>query len=77
MKYCFGIPFISNEYIELINFIIILAKWYINSQKSKEKPLYLIELLNIIRTKIKLLTLSNTMNDRQNKPWQDILENVL
>ena len=73
----FGIPFISNEYIEVINFIIILAKWYINSRKSKEKPLYLIELLNIIQTKIKLLTLANTMNDRQNKPWQDILENVL
>lgn len=30
-KVLFCIPFSTNEYIQLINFVIILSKWYINS----------------------------------------------
>ena len=73
----FGLPYAINEYIELINFVIILCKWYINSKKVNNEPLYFIELLNRIREKLKLLILTNNMNNRANKPWQDTLDEKL
>ena len=47
----FGIPHAIHKDLELINFGILLAKWYINKQRSDEKPLFFIELLNIIKLK--------------------------
>ena len=45
----FGLTNTKNDHIEPINVIIIIKKWYINSQRSLDKQLYFIELLNIIR----------------------------
>ena len=73
----FGIPNATNEYLELINFMIIITKWYINAQRSNEKPLYFFELLNVTRTKVKTLNLANSMNNRTNRPWQDLLDDIL
>ena len=73
----FGIPNAINEDLELINFVIIITKWYINSQRNEDKPLFFIELLNIMKIKIKTLIIANNMNDRMNKPWQDRLDEVL
>ena len=36
----FGIPHAIHEDLELITFVIILSKWYINKQGSDEKPLF-------------------------------------
>ena len=60
----FGIPNAVNEDIEQINFVIIITKWYINSQRSNDKPLFLFELLNIRRTKVQTLIIANSMNDK-------------
>ena len=57
--------------------MIILAKWYINKQRSDEKPLFFLELLNIMKTKVKILIIANNMSDRLNTPWQDALDRVL
>ena len=73
----FGIPNAPNEHLELINFVIIMTKWYINNQRSENKPLYFIELINIIKGKIKSMTLANSMNSRTNKPWQDMLDELI
>ena len=73
----FGIPNATNEYLELINYMIIVTKWYINSKRSKEEPLYFLELINITKTRIKILILSNNMNDRPNKAWQDMLDEIM
>ena len=29
-----------NKDIELINFVILITKWYINSQRNEDKPLF-------------------------------------
>ena len=73
----FGIPHACNEHLELINFVIIMTKWYINKQRSECNPLYFIELLNIIKIKIKVLILANNMYSRSNKVWQDMLNELI
>ena len=73
----FGLPNVTNNHIEPINFLIILTKWYINVQRSSDKQLFFIELLNIIREKVKLLILGNIMNNRNNTLWQDMLNEIL
>ena len=40
----FGIPLNSDPYKHLINYIILVAKWYINKNKEQIKPLYFIQL---------------------------------
>ena len=73
----FGIPIAQNEHLELINFVIIMTKWYINNRRSDNKPLYFIELINIIKGKIKTMILANSMNNRTNRPWQDMLDELI
>ena len=73
----FGIPNAQNEHLELINFVIIMTKWYINNRRSDNKPLYFIELINIIKGKIKTMILANSMNNRTNRPWQDMLDELI
>ena len=73
----FGLPNATNDHIEPINFLIIITKWYINVQLSLDKKLFFIELLNIIREKVKLLILGNSMNNRMNTLWQEALDEML
>ena len=73
----FGLPNAINDHIEPIIFLIIITKWYINKQRSLDKKLYFIELLNIIREKVKLLILCNSMSNRANTLWQDMLDEIL
>ena len=48
----FGIPNTNNPDIKLVNFFILLGKWYINKCKSTEKQIYFFEFL-ILNLKIK------------------------
>ena len=63
----FGIPHTPTPYLDLINFVILMTKWYINKQRSDNKDLYFIELLETIKCKIKTHILANNMNGRMNK----------
>ena len=62
--------------MNLINPVIIIAKYYINQIKQNQKPLYLIELLYQIKNKMELMIYSNRINDRENKNWQELLYNI-
>ena len=74
----FGLPHAVDNYIELLNFLIILGKTYINHSKTTEQPIYFIELLNLIKNKIDVILLSNNnKSNRQNKGWQDTLRDNL
>ena len=73
----FGIPHSPTAHLDLINFVILMTKWYINKQRSENKELYFIELLQTIKYKIKTYIIGNNMNDRMNKPWQDMLDEIL
>ena len=54
-----------------------MTKWYINNQRSENKPLFFFELLNIIKGRIKTLILANNMAGRINKSWQDMLDDFM
>ena len=77
MKILFGIPHSPTQHLDLINFVILMTKWYINKQRSEDKELYFIELLQTIKYKIKTYIIGNNMNDRMNKPGQDMLDEIL
>lgn len=72
----FGLPFCKESDIDLMNFLLIITKWYINSVKSNDKPLYFLELLQIIGNKIMLISYANKINNRINKSWQDQLYDI-
>ena len=69
----FGIPLNNDPYIHLINYIILVAKWYINKNKEQLKPLYFIQLQNILKDKIESMIFMNTLKDRENKNWHSLL----
>ena len=56
----FGIPNSNDSKIKLINFLIIITKWYLNKTKVESKPIFFISLLSIIRDKIQTI-LSSTV----------------
>ena len=63
----FGIPLNNDPYKHLINYIILVAKWYINKNKEQLKPLYFIQLQIILKNKIESMIFMNTLKDRENK----------
>jgi len=72
----FGIPFTNSPDLKLINFLIILSKWYINNTKTNNKPLYFIELITVIREKITLINYLNKSNSIENEDWQNQLYDI-
>ena len=53
-----GLPnMINDNVIYAVNFIIVLAKFYINRSKTLNKHLYLFEFQNMIKSKLKALKL--------------------
>ena len=52
----FGLTTMSSVEFNIINFLILLTKWYINRTKSQNQKLYFIDLLSVIREKIKIVT---------------------
>ena len=69
----FGIPIEKDENIDLLNFLILITKHYINKTKTEEKSLYFIELLSKIRSKISIVCYINASKGVNNKEWQDTL----
>ena len=65
----FGIP-IREENIDLINFINLLGKWYINKARTQNKPLSLYEFLKILKNKIDMIIYNKTLNNIQPKNWE-------
>ena len=45
----FGIPTNHNSDTKILNFLILIGKWYINKSKIKQTPIYFIEYLSILR----------------------------
>ena len=72
----FGIPFIANEYSQLLNFLIIVTKWYINNCKTYDHELRFMTVKSIYKNKIRLIILNNTLKDKPVKEWQRTLHNI-
>ena len=43
----FGIQINNDDYTNLINYVILITKWYMNKNKEQENRLYFIELLSL------------------------------
>ena len=72
----FGIPITNND-MKLLNFLIIIAKHYINKIKVLEKPLYFIELLSHIRQKVRIMEYIDGSLGGDGMGWLDALLDVL
>ena len=57
----FGIPINNDRYTNVINYITLISKWYINENKEQGKTLYFIELLSILKNKIDSIIFMNTI----------------
>ncbi len=76
-KILFGIPYQKMQHeLEIINFILLLGKWYINKTKTNKQPLYLISFLELLHNKIIWIQQANKMQDRPDKEWQIMLGNL-
>ena len=75
----FGIPVYNSNSsdIEIINFIILMTKWYINKAKSESRKLLFLEVLKIWREKIETFTYSNKVKGKGNPEWQERLSLML
>ena len=73
----FGIPFMNSIDLQIINFLILFTKWFINQKKTSKLQLYFIEVLSGLKSKIETIMLSNTLNSRQHLEWQVILKDSL
>jgi len=63
----------------ILNFTILLTKWYINNTKTNDNELFLLDLLTVIRQKLQI-SLQNIklIGDYENENnWQQLLFNVL
>ena len=73
----FGIPNSADSNIKLINFLIIITKWYLNKMKSESKQIYFITLLSIIREKLESIMYINNLNNKENENWENELRDML
>ena len=73
----FGIHISKDCDIDIMNYLILIGKWYINSMRNNETELFFITFLNEVRKKLELLLLNNSIHNRQNLDWQEKLSSML
>ena len=73
----FGFQNHSVPDVEIIIFLILIGKWYLNNSKSKEKPILFFEFLIILREKLEFMVGGAAVVDREILPWQGTLYEVL
>ena len=73
----FGMPANDDVFIRIFNFIILIVKWFINKKKEQNKPLYVLEVLILLKNKIESIMLTNTLYLRENKTWQTLIYDAI
>ncbi len=74
----FGIPFETNQSdLGMINFIILLGKWYMNKSRSEENRFYLITFLEILKDKVQTMININNIQVSPSNEWQYRLHEIL
>ena len=51
----FGLPLTEDPLFDVLNCIIMYVKYYINGKRNKNKSLLFVELLGLIKEKVKIL----------------------
>ena len=73
----FGIPDTNNPDLRLLNFLILMEKWYINKCKSNETQIYFFEFLRILKNKVDMMIYIPMAEDLGVSPWLEVLHNAL
>ena len=73
----FGIPNTNETEIKIINFLIIITKWYINKNKTENRELYFLSLLSLVKEKIEIVKYINIKNNTPHQEWHEMLSEIL
>ena len=73
----FGIPMDNSADMDIINYLIIMCKWYINKNKCMEKSLHLFEFLHLINERIHNINHINISKGMEPIEWHDRLCSIL
>ena len=73
----FGIPIFNDPNIQIINFLIIITKWYINQCRTKGKNIFFIEMISIVKNKIDGMAHLNKMRYSEDDSWINKLNCLL
>ena len=65
----FGIPIYNNSDFKIINFLILIGKWYLNSMKTQNKLIYFIEFIALIKEKAEILRYICISNNEEVEEW--------
>ncbi len=73
----FGICIEDDINIQIINFLILIGKWYINKTKTRNEPLYFIELLRHIKEKVEIMMKSSDNGLAPPERWLEELHSMV
>ena len=65
----FGIPTYKNPDLKIINFLILIGKWYLNNSKTKNKNIYFIDFIALIKAKIEIIKYIHASNNEEVDQW--------
>ena len=73
----FGVP--TDNYVDtrLLNFLILIGKWFINKRRTKQTSIYFIEYLSILKDKVNTMIYIPTREGLDAEPWLKTLQDVL
>ena len=72
----FGLPNNSDD-LKIINYVILIAKWYINQCKSADRSIFFINFLTILKEKLEIIMYNNAIKYTVNSDWQSRLSLIL
>ena len=61
----FGHPAYNNPDLKLINFLILIDKWYLNHSKTQNKSFYFLDFISLIKEKTEILRNINIINNEE------------
>ena len=65
----FGIPAYNNPDLKLINFVILIGKWYLNHSKTQNKSIYFLDFISLIKEKTEILRNISIINNEEVDSW--------
>ena len=65
----FGIPSNNNPDLKIINFLILIGKWYLNNSKTQNKPIFFFDFISLIKEKTEILRNVNIINNEEVDLW--------
>ena len=67
----------NNESINIINFLILLGKQFINKSRTNKEPLYFIKFISLLKNKIENIIYTKNNNSQDVKSWERDLADAL